>query len=187
MTTKAQIQSNLIYFASIDGTKYPINTDFRVAIECDRVINDPDIDDQARGIIITGLLFGNDSPYNEEALKKASIYLSGGSKEKNNEKRLIDFTQHWGLIYSAFLGQYNINLHEADLHYQEFLFLLKGIKNTALSDVVDILSRNPNEETDLKARKKLIDAQNKLRIKEQIEAPKNSAFLEALSDTVKGG
>ncbi|QIK56672.1 hypothetical protein G7059_01825 [Erysipelothrix sp. HDW6A] len=177
---------NLIRYATIQGEKYPINTDFKVAIECDRVINDPDVDDFERGIAVVTLLFG-DAPYCEEALKKSSIFLSGGEQEENNQKRLIDFNQHWDLIYSTFKGQYGIDLHKEDMHYQEFIMLLKGVKNTALSDVIDILSRNPAEEKDYKSRKALIEAQNKLKIKEKKQAPKNSAFLNALAPEVKGG
>lgn len=188
MTINHQIRSNLKNKVLIQEKIYTINTDFRVAIECDRIINDVQIDDADRGILITGLLFGADSPYCQEALDKATIYLSVGETEKSNQKRLIDFAQHWDLIYSAFLGQYNIDLYETNLHYYQFVFLLRGLKNTALTDVVDILSRNPSDEKDIKTRRRLVEAQNKLKIKNQPkQAPVNSAFLDQLSDEVKGG
>lgn len=187
MTTNNLVKYNLIHFATIQGKRYPINTDFKVAVQCDAIINDVQIDDVDRGILITGLLFGENSPYCQEALDKANIFLSGAEESGSSQKRIIDFNQHWDLIYSAFLGQYGINLHKVDMHYQEFVMLLKGVKDTALSDVIDILSRNPNEEKDHKTRKKLIEAQNKLKIKEpKAKVHVNDAFLNELAAHVKG-
>lgn len=178
---------DLIRYATIGGTKYPINTHFKVAIECDRIINDPEIDDFERSIGLVTTLFG-EVPFEHinEAVDKATIFLGGVSEEEKQNKRMIDFTQHWDLIYSAFMGQYNIDLNTSNMHYQEFIMLLKGVKNTALSDVIELLLKNPSEEKDIKTRRQLIETQNRFKIKK--EAPKvNSAFLDLLSKDVKGG
>ena len=44
----------------IKNKKYKINSDFRVAIECDKVSKDNKIDDTERALAIIYLLFGED-------------------------------------------------------------------------------------------------------------------------------
>lgn len=172
----------LINNAVILGQVYPINTDFKVAIECDKVLHDPNIDDVKRGVMIVTLLFGHDAPYCQEALDKAQIFLQGGSEPGGKDnKRLIDFTQHWDLIYSAFKAQYGIDLHEQDLHYGKFLMLLKGVKNQALSDVIELLNTNLSEIKDFKQRAIIKEAQDLFKIKEVKKEKRNEDFLKKLS------
>lgn len=177
----------LIKYAEILGEKYEIDTDYRVAIKCDKIINDGSISDYDRGILITGLLFGEDSPYCEEALDKAEIYLSGGT---GKGERVIDFEQHWNLIYSAFQSQYNINLHEVNLHYQEFQMLLQGLKDQVLTDVIEILTYDMSTVKDPKQRRKILEAQKQFKIKESRKVKrkvKQHEFISQLSEEVKGG
>ena len=180
-----------IKFARIQGKKYPINTDFRVALKCDEIINAPEneVSDRERGIRITGLLFGEDSPYCPEALEKAEIYLSGGVS--GEEKRIIDFKQHWYLLYTVFISQYGINLNTEYLHYQEFLMLLQGLKGQVLNDVVELLTYDLREAKDPKERKRIKEAQEKFKIKDTAEEmalkERQEQFLNLLSKKVKGG
>lgn len=177
----------LYEFVSIDGEEYPINTSFRIAIECDSIINDVQIDDLDRGVLITGLLFGEDSPYNEEALSKAAKYL-GGDEEDGKHPRLIDFNQHWDLIYSTFKGQYGIDLHTVDMHYQEFCMLLKGANDTALTKVVELLTYDLSQVKEVSQKRKIIEAQNRFKIKESNnETRRESVFFSSLDESVKGG
>lgn len=175
----------LIKYATIQGKKYEINTDFKVAMKCDAIINDPNIDDYDRGILVTGLLFGEDSPYCNEALEKATIFLGGGQKEST--KKIIDLEQHWNLIYSAFKSQYGINLHSEDLHYQEFLMLLQGLKDQVLTDVVDLLTYDLSTVKDPKQKRKILKAQKQFQVKEKPKEVKQNDFINLLSDEVKGG
>lgn len=176
---------DLIQYATIQGQRYKINTDFKVAMECDRIANDNEINDIDRGVLITGLLFGEDSPYCQEALDKAEIFLGGG--DKSNDKRIIDLQQHWDMIYSAFKGQYDIDLHKVDLHYQEFLMLLKGLKDQVLTDVIEILTYDMSTVTDAKQKRKIREAQKKFAIKDKKEGKVNEGFINLLDKRVKGG
>lgn len=177
----------LIEYALIDGERYKINSDFKIALKCDEVLNDRTLNDTERGIKITGLLFGKDSPYNDEALRKARIFLSGGDdKEGNDEKRVIDFNQHYNLVYSAFISQYGIDLNKDNLHYQEFLMLLQGLKGQVLNDVVEILTYDLSEVKDHKQKRKIIEAQKQFKIKEPKQEVKEHAFLQGLNNKVRG-
>ena len=47
-------------YVKVKNKKYKINSDFRVAIECDKVSRDSKIDDTERALAIIYLLFGED-------------------------------------------------------------------------------------------------------------------------------
>ena len=47
-------------YVKIDNKKYKINTDFRVAIECNEIATDENISDFERALAIIYKLFGND-------------------------------------------------------------------------------------------------------------------------------
>ncbi len=44
-------------FAQIRGKRYKINTDYRVALECDKVSNTEEISKEERGLAVIYLLF----------------------------------------------------------------------------------------------------------------------------------
>lgn len=157
----------LVDQVSLDGKLYPINYDFRIAMQCDKVLNDSSISDQERACRVTGLLFGEDSPNTQEAVDKAGIFLQAGIvSDGRNEKQLLDFEQHFDLFYSAFKSKYNINLYTEKLHYHEFVSLLNGLKGEVLNDVVDILVMKPSDEKDPKRRKQIVQAQERFKIKD---------------------
>lgn len=174
----------MIKYALIEGNKYPINTDFRVAIKCDEILNDSSIDDLDRGILITGLLFGVDSPYCQEALDKAKKYLENGATEQG--KKILDFKQHWDYYYGAFRAQYGIDLNKDELHYHEFVSLCKTLKNQAINDVIEVLTYDMSEVKDPKQRRKIVEAQQKLKVRETVKET-NQSFLDKLNPKVKGG
>jgi len=177
----------MINFIELGGVKYPIDTSFKTAILCDKINNDPDIDDYDRPIIIVTLLLGIEAPYTQEALDKCKLYLEGGDELEGDEKRILDFTQHWDYFVGAFYQAYGLNLNEVDLHYYEFLSLLRSLKNTALNDIVELLTYDLSEIKDKKTRDKIIKAQKKFKIKQVVKRPQEeSAFLKSLSPSVKG-
>ena len=47
-------------YAEVNGKRYKINTDFRVAIECNRIAQDNTIGDYERALAIIYTLFGED-------------------------------------------------------------------------------------------------------------------------------
>jgi len=173
----------MIKYVLIEGNKYPINTDFRVAIKCDEILNDPNVDDLDRGILITGLLFGSESPYCNEALEKAKKFLENGASEDG--KKILDFNQHWDYYYGAFRAQYGIDLNKDDIHYHDFVSLCKTLKNQAINDVIEVLTYDMSEVKDPKQRRKILDAQNKLKVKELENV--NKSFIDKLDSKVKGG
>lgn len=159
-------------YAEINGKKYKIDTDFRVALKCFEIIEDKTISDEERARAVIYLLFGfipKDSLL-EEFLNKASLYLQCGKtlKEQMQEKPDMDFEQDRGLINASFMLDYKIDLSKVKLHFWQFIELLQGLSdNCCLNRVRDIRNYDLSEEKDAKLRKKIIKA------KKQVELRKN--------------
>ena len=80
-------------YAKIGDKLYKINTDFRNAIECNRIAEDGEINDIERALAIIYVLFGDEglnaiNDY-EELLKKAKLYLSCGEVNKKTLKKSL--------------------------------------------------------------------------------------------------
>jgi hypothetical protein len=65
---------------------YPINTDFRVALECNKLATDEQIGDYERALAIIYLLFGekglNDTQAHNRIIELGIRYISLGREEK---------------------------------------------------------------------------------------------------------
>ena len=101
-------------FAEIDGELYKINTDYKHALICFKIIDDPSISDMERAIAVVSVLFGREDengnivgiPENiDVALQKASFFLSCGKETKNikDVKKDMDFDYDKEFIYASFI------------------------------------------------------------------------------------
>lgn len=80
------------------------------------------------------------------------------SAGQENSIQVLSFKQDADLIYSAFFEQYGINLVSSNLHWHEFLALLRGLHGTKLNEVMGFRSYEENT-TDYKtAMKELKEA-----------------------------
>ena len=118
----------------IDNTIYEVNTDFRAAIECDRIAKDKSINDIERTMGIIYTLFGNiDHPEHYEQLIKWAIdYLTLGNKKKDDRKPDMDLVQDKGLIASSFKFDYGYNPYNMEyLSWEEFYTDLDNLTSNA--------------------------------------------------------
>lgn len=127
-STKAQIEDRI----------YPINTDFKVALECEKIVKDNSISDEEKSLAILYKLFGNkglDNPKDWEKLSKiAEKFLSCGNKldNKNNKEPDMDFIQDEKYIKASFMSDYNIDLSKISLHWWDFFNLLNGLTEKSI-------------------------------------------------------
>ena len=74
-------------YVKIKDKKYKINSDFRVALKCDKVAKDSKIDDTERALAIIYLLFGEDglNSYEDwtELIRLGQKYLLLGKENKS--------------------------------------------------------------------------------------------------------
>lgn len=161
-------------YAEIEGRKYEINTDFRVAIKCNEVATDETINDVERGLAIIYLLFGEKglkSDDKEQLLEKAKYYLSCGKElEPIDEKPDMDFVEDYAYIKTSFRSDYGIKLDDEKIHWWEFNELMNGLSNSEFGDCC-ILNRIRNlrnyDTRDIKDKKE----------KERIEKAKQQVAL----------
>lgn len=126
-------------YAEINGKRYKINTDYRVAIECNEISKDETIGDYERALAIIFKLFGeeglNSTADYEMLLEKAKIYLLCGEEYEDDGKEPdMDFVQDMKYIRTSFRSDYGIILGEQNMHWWEFMELLNGLSNSELGD-----------------------------------------------------
>lgn len=176
-------------YAEIDGEMYKINTDYRYALQCFKIIEDKSISDMERAVAIVSILFGREEngdivgiPENlDKALEKASIYLSCAKDDKNSKvtKKDMDFERDKEFIYASFISDYNIDLENKDMHFWKYCSLISGLtENSILNRVRDLRNLNLSDYKDPKTRSRLQEAQERVALpdddteydKEDIEA-----------------
>ena len=184
----------------IEDTIYTANTDFRVAIECNRIAEDESIGDLERVLAIICTMFGGsalDNPnHYEKLLKWALNYLSCGKEiEDNNEKPDMDFIEDMDYIEASFMSDYHIDLENVEMDWQKFYNLMNGLSNSELGNccvlnrIRNLRNYNTKDIKDSKERQKIEKAKqqvalkkNKPKKKEATDEQKKSAeaFIEAL-------
>lgn len=173
-------------YVEIENKRYKINTDFRVALECNRIAEDNTIGDLERALAIIYTLFGEDGintpDHYEKLLELGQKYLlCGESTEEFNRQRKdntndLDFNKCEGLIKSSFKYDYKYDPYSKDyLHWYEFNNDLMNLSASemgtccVLNRVVDILNRKTKDIKDKKQKDNLVKTQNELRKKYCIE------------------
>lgn len=136
-------------YVKIGDKKYPINTDFRVAIECNQIAEDKTIGDLERALGVIYKLFGeealNDSENYETLLEMAKKYLKCGKdiEDSSKEEPDMDYIQDMDYIEASFMSDYHIDLSNIKMHWWKFNKLMNGLSNSELGNCC-ILNRIRN-------------------------------------------
>ena len=139
-------------YVEIDDKRYKINTDFRIAIECQDISTNEEIGDFERAMAIIYKLFGDegiDTPEHYEKLLKLAVkYLSCGKEvdNKTNEEPDMDFIQDMDYIEASFMSDYNIDLSNTEMHWWKFYKLINGLSNSEMGNCC-VLNRVRNLRT----------------------------------------
>ena len=175
-------------YVKVGDKKYKINTDFRVALECNRIAEDSDIGEYERALAIIYKLFGEEGLNCNEPDKLIELgvkYMSLGKTEeelKNNieDKYELDFNKCVGLIRSSFKFDYNYDPYEMEyLHWYDFYRDLENLSSSefgtccALNRIIGILDMDTKMIKDSKQVSKIKEAQRDLRKKYCKEKKKN--------------
>lgn len=164
-------------YVEVEGKKYKINTDFRIAIKCNEIAQDETISDYERALAVLYLLFGDeglDTPaHYEKLLKCAKKYLSCGKELNNeiNEKPDMDFAQDMDYIEASFMSDFHIDLSKEEMHWWKFFKLINGLSNSELGNCC-VLNRIRNlrnfdvsQIKDAKEKDKIIKAKRQVALK----------------------
>lgn len=164
-------------YVKIGEKKYKINTDFRVAIECNKVAEDQSIGDLERTLAIIYLLYGDEGlndTYNYNKLLELGLkYLSMGEEiEDNKEEPDMDFEQDYNLIWTSIYSEYNgLDIDKEEIHWWKFMDMINGLSNSELGNccvlnrVRNLRNIDPREIKDKKERDKIIKAKQKVALK----------------------
>lgn len=166
-------------YVRVGDKKYKINTDFRIAIECNEIAESDDIGNAERPLAIIYKLYGDEGLNNpqdwEKLLELAIKYLRLG-KEDSNEEPDIDFQQDRYYIRSSFIQDYKYNPYDMEyLHWWDFFNDLSNLSNSEFGNCC-ILNRVRNLRTmdvskikDIKEKEKILKAKRQVSLNKSKE------------------
>lgn len=166
-------------YVEVEGKKYKINTDYRVAIECNRIGQDEKIGDYERALAIIYTLYGeeglNNTEHHQKLLELALKYLSCGQEvdKTNIEEPDMDYIQDKDYIEASFMSDYHIDLETTHMHWWKFNNLINGLSNSELGNccvlnrIRNIRNMDLKDIQDAKERQKLIEAKQRVALKKK--------------------
>ncbi|WP_298061805.1 Gp15 family bacteriophage protein [uncultured Rikenella sp.] len=166
-------------YVEIDGQRFKINTDFRVALKCNKIAQDDTIQDYERALAIIYLLFGEvvfeKTEYQEKFLELAQKYLSCGKEIKpTNEEPDFDFEQDMELVRISFISDYGgLDIKNTTMHFWEFMDRINGLSNSEMGNccilnrVRNLRNFNTKNIKDPKEKKKIIEAKKQVALKKK--------------------
>lgn len=163
-------------YVEVDGKRYEINTDFRVAIKCNEIATDNSIGDYERALAIIYTLFGeegiNTPKYYEKLLELSKKYLLCGDKQLDTtDEPDMDYVEDMDYIEASFMSDYHIDLSETQMHWWKFNNLINGLSNSELGDccVLNRIRNLRNYDTkdikDSKERQRMEEAKERFALK----------------------
>lgn len=167
-------------YVKVDDKLYKINTDFRIALECNKIAEDTSIGDLERAMAIIYKLFGEEglNCENQNRLLELGmkyLLLGKDKKELKNDfqnKYELDFNKCIGLIKASFKFDYKYDPYELKyLHWYDFYNDLESLSTSEfgncciLNRITGILNQEPKEIKDKKTRERLVKSQQLLKEK----------------------
>ena len=161
----------------VDDTIYEANTDFRIAIECNRIATDENIGDFERVLGILCTVFGEkgvDIPeHYERLLKWVKNWLSCGQETINSQEQPdMDYIEDENYIKSSFKYDYKYNPYDMEcLEWEEFYNDLNNLSNSefgnccVLNRVRNLRNYDVSKIKDSKERQKMAKAKESVALK----------------------
>lgn len=128
----------------IDALKYPINTDFRVSILFEELMQDGEIPQDEKLDLAINLYYKHRPHDRAQAVDRLLwFYRCGKEIEKTSggdrvdHKAIYSYEYDDEYIYSAFLQQYNIDLQEIEeLHWWKFKAMFKSLRECKFVEIM---------------------------------------------------
>ena len=184
--------NSYIEYALVNGNKYKINTDFKVALKCDEIAKS-DVSDEERSLAIIYLLFGEqglDNANDWEKLQKVALKYLNMNKEINNDENKeanMSFEQDWGYIQASFFSDYNIDLSKIKMHWWQFYDLICGLtEKCVLNRVRFVRDFDISQIKDSKEKEKWVKQKEMLALKRE-KTLEEKRLDELFEKQMKGG
>ncbi len=169
----------------IDGRQYPIRTDFRVVLLIFQALNDPELSEEEKAVVLLQSLY-KELPENlQEAANQAAWFMDGGQSFKGSEKRVMDWEQDEQMIFSAVnkVAGYETRAKEY-IHWWTFLGFFNEISEGLFSTVVNIRNKrnrgrklDKTEEEFYKRNREVVNLKKRLSKEEQRELDEVNRLL----------
>ena len=180
-------------YAEIEGKRYKINTDFRVAIKCNNIARDESIGDFERALGVIYCLFGEEGINNQEhydkLLEMAKKYLSCGVDIKQSkEEPDMDYEQDYSYIKTSFFSDYGIKLDEVEMHWWEFYDLMNGLSNSEfgncciLNRIRNLRNMDLSQIKDAKTKEKIKEQQDRVALKKKLTEKQKESINQLFKD-----
>ena len=177
---------------TVNGREIKIkNTDFRNALIIVQAVNDPDLTDYEKCLVMVDRLIGveNIPPgMGDETVKECRIWMDGGVdySEKAEKPQMIDWEQDEQMIFSAVNKVYGHETrNERYLHWWSFLGLFNEISDGLLSTVLAIRQkRAKGKKLDQLEREFYMENRDIVDIRPRLSA-EEQAELDALNERFK--
>ena len=129
---------------TVGGVKYALRTGFKAVRDVLIACNDPELDDEARTVVMFEILLPEwteiPPEHLEEAGKKLVDFIDCGQKDDGKaHPRVIDWEQDAGLIISAVNNVAHVDIRTLpELHWWTFFSYFMEIRESLLSNVLSI-------------------------------------------------
>ena len=144
----------------ISGLSFKINSDFKNILKILDLLDKTE-DQSVAGKLALRKFYNNNIPDDVETAIEAFVGFIANKdepeeveddEEQTEEERVFDMLFDSNYIYAAFIQNYGIDLAECSLHWWKFKALVDGLpNNTKLSDIIQIRSQEPPNDTKQKA------------------------------------
>lgn len=176
-----------------DYNGYLIRTDYRIGVQIQLCLSDPDLSEYERALVALNLLYGNGVPQDlQMALNGIAWFMGCGNIEnttEENEPPIFDFEFDSGRIMTAFRKVYGLDITREKMHWFQFLAMLSDLKDTAFADVMK-LRETDESEIDKKKLTEFRKMKKRLAIPEKISAEEKEmedGFLKEVREAQKRG
>lgn len=170
-----------------DYNGWLIRTDYRIGVQIQLCVSDPELSDSEKTATALSLLYGNGIPDLQTALDGLSWFMCCGNPAANdgtdNEPPAYSFEcDSWRLV-SAFRKVFGIDISREKLHWFEFVAMLGDLSGTAFTSVIDIRTTDPSD-VDKKKRAEFIRMKNRFALSSQY-TPEEQAEIDEFMERLK--
>lgn len=128
----------------IDTLKYPINTDFRVSILFEELMQDIEVPIEDKFDLAINLYYKHKPHDKTKAVDRLLWFYRCGkeleqksSSSKADHKAIYSYEHDDEYIYSAFLEQYGIDLQDVEeLHWWKFKAMFKSLRDCKIVEIM---------------------------------------------------
>lgn len=176
---------------TVNGVKYLINTDYRVALLIFEAYADPELSDAEKAAVCMQCLYHNVAEIPEsvigEAYEQAVWFLDGGEdyKVQPAQKKLMDWQQDEKMIFAAVNKAAGQEVRAVQhMHWWTFLGLFREVGECTFNIVISIRDKRnkgkrleKHEQEFYRMNKDIVDIKTKYSVEEQMEIDEINRIL----------